>query len=277
MKLIPISILIPTLNEEKNIRYALESVKWASEIFVVDSFSIDKTEEICKEYLNVKFIQHKFEGYAKQKNWALDNLPWSNEWIFILDADEQITPELKEELVSIINNPQNDIECWYVNRRFIFLGKWIKHCGWYPSWNLRFFKKGKARYEDRAVDEHMIASGKVGYLKSDMIHEDHKGISAWIAKHNKYSTLEAEEQMKKRETGFRTKFFGAGPVEKKRVLKNLFYKLPCRPILRFLYMYFYKLGFLDGYAGFVFCVLRAFQEFYINIKIKELKLKKRNS
>ncbi|MBI2633432.1 MAG: methyltransferase domain-containing protein [Parcubacteria group bacterium] len=267
-----ISFLIPAFNEEKNIRFALESCKWADEIFVIDNYSVDQTVAIAKEYSNVKVIQRPFDGYAAQKNWALDNLPWSNKWIFILDADEQITLLLKEELITLIADSSNDIDCWYVNRKFIFLGKWIKHCGWYPSWNLRFFKHSKARYENRAMDEHMISSGKIGYLKNDMLHEDHKGIEAWIAKHNRYSTLEANEQKTRKRSDIKTYLFSVHPIERKRAFKKLFYSLPCRPLLRFLYMYVVRLGFLDDSAGFIFCILRAVQEFYINIKLKELKL-----
>lgn len=277
MNKVNLSVLIPTFNEEKNIRYTLDSVGWASEVFIVDSFSADKTLEIARQYLNVRVFQHKFENYSAQKNWALDNLPWSNDWIFILDADEQITSELKEEITKIINDQNIQENGFYVNRRFIFLGKWIKHCGWYPSWNLRLFRQRKARYEDRAVNEHMIVSGPVGYLKNDMIHENHKGLFDWIKKHNKYSTLEAEELFKvlhqKKETGLKPSFFG-DPIERKRAIRERIWSkipLPLIPCLRFFHMYFLRLGFLDGLPGFIFSFLQSVQEFHIAIKLKELK------
>lgn len=272
-----VSFLVITFNEEKNIGHALDGIDWADEVFVIDDSSRDKTLDIIKEYPNVSVFQHKFENYAAQKNWALDHLPWSNEWVFILDADEQITPELEEEIIKIINRPQTK-ECgFFVNRRFIFLGKWIKHCGWYPSWNLRLFRKGKARYEDRTVNEHMIVDGEVGYLKNNMIHENHKGLFDWIEKHNRYSSLEAKEvygfSHKRKETGLSPSFLG-NPVERKRAFRErVMPKLPIFliPLLRFSQMYFLRLGILDGYTGFIFCTLQAIQEFNTSIKLKELK------
>jgi len=271
---INISILIPAYNEELNIRSAIESVKWADDIFVVDSFSSDKTLEIAKKYPNVKTLQHKFENYSKQKNWALDNLPIESEWVFILDADERITENLKKEILETISRPE-DFVAFYINRRFIFLGKWIKHCGWYPSWNLRLFKKGKARYEERSVNEHMISYGKTGYLKNDMLHENLRPLADWLEKHNKYSTLEAEEFLNRKETGLLQSFFSKDQVSRKRAVKEkIFYKLPFKPFFLFLYLYIFRLGFLDGRVGFVFCCLRAIQQFNIDVKIKELIIKK---
>ncbi|MBZ9572236.1 glycosyltransferase family 2 protein [Patescibacteria group bacterium] len=276
MKQVNLSILIPTFNEKKNIKYALESVRWANEIFIVDSFSTDETLEIAKTYPNIKIFQHPFENYSKQKNWALDNLPFSNDWIFILDADEQITSQLKQEIIEKVSKKNNNIRGYYVNRRFIFLGKWIRHCGWYPSWNIRLFKKGKARYEERTVNEHMIVQGVVGYLKNDMIHENHKDLADWLRKHNRYSTLEAEEFFKTKKTSLKPSFLGE-PVERKRAFKEKFwYKIPFRPFVLFIYLYFIKLGFLDGRVGFIFSCLRAIQQFHIDLKIKELKIKKEN-
>jgi len=270
-KRINLSILIITLNEEKNIKHALESIKWANEIFVVDSFSIDRTLEIAKKYKNVKIFQHSFENFAKQRNWALNNLPWHNDWIFILDADERITPELRKEITEIILGPQNDIVAYWCARRFIFLNKWIKYADCYPSWMMKLFLRNKGRFE-KAVNEKMIVDGKTAYLKNDMVHENLKGIKDWIAKHNRYSTFETEEIYFKKKSKLPGRLFG-DVMERRKFLKNLFYKLPFRPFLRFFYMYFLKLGFLDGSVGFIYCVLKAIQEFHINVKLKELKLK----
>lgn len=277
MDKVNLSVLIPTHNEEKNIKYALDTVKWADEVFIIDSFSTDRTLEIVKEYPNVKVFQHKFENYSAQKNWALDNLPWSNARLFILDADERITPELKEEILEIIANPKTKENGFYVNRRVIFLGRWLRHCGWYPSWNLRLFRRGRARYEDRAVGEHMLVDGKTGYLKNDIIHENHKGLFDWIEKHNRYSSFEAKELYQllysKKETGLKSSFFGKH-LERKRAFRERIWPrlpLPLLPLLRFFQMYFLQLGFLDGYQGFVFCSLEAIYEFQIAIKLRELK------
>src|SRR5690606_5353526 len=153
-----ITILIPTFNEEINLPHALRSVVgWAQDVFVVDSESTDRTRDIATE-LGAKVVVQKWLGYARQKNWALDNLPIETDWVFILDADELILPELRAELEQIAARPVAEVqECgFFINRYFIFLGKRIRHCGFYPSWNLRFFKRGRARYEEREVHEHMI-------------------------------------------------------------------------------------------------------------------------
>jgi len=273
---INLSILLPTLNEEKNIKYALESVKWANEIFIIDSFSTDKTLEIAKNYSNVKIFQHPFENYSKQKNWALDNLFFSNDWIFILDADEQVTPELQKELIAFVFSGKKDVFGYYINRKFIFMGRWLKHCGWYPSWNLRLFQKGKARYEERAVHEHMmVQDANVGFFKNDLLHYDRRGLEAFIHRHNRYSTWEAREIYHVwygHKKGNLESASCCGQITFRRVLKErVWYKVPARSWLKFIYMYFWSRGFLDGVPGFIFCVLQAIQEFHINLKLKELR------
>src|SRR5437660_3415623 len=171
----PIAVMIPTKNEEKNLPFALDSVKFAREVFVLDSGSTDATRQIA-ERMGAKFVHHDWEGYAAQKNWGLDNLPITQPWVFILDADEVITPELRDELIRVATEDKCEENGFYVNRFFIFLHKRIRHCGYYPSWNLRFFRRGKARYEVREVHEHMIVDGKVGYLNHDMEHNDRRGM-----------------------------------------------------------------------------------------------------
>lgn len=270
--MIPISIIILTANEEKNIKYALDTIKWAKEVFVVDSLSTDKTVAIAKKYPNVKVFSHKFENFSKQRNWAFDNLSFSTKWVFVLDADEMLTPQLMREVVKVIAQPQNVVNAYWCGRRFIFLGRWLRHGDWYPGWTLRLMRLGKARYEDRGANEYANVQGETDYLKNDLIHHDRKDLTDWIAKHNHYSSFEARELFFKKKDNFQGKFFG-DRMERRRFFKNIAYHLPWRPWLRFFYMYFLKHGFLDGYQGFIFAVLQAVQEFYINIKLKELRLK----
>src|SRR5690606_23044415 len=190
-----IEIIIPTFNEELNLPHALASVMdWADAVHVVDSESTDRTREIAQQ-AGANAVIRPWLGYAKQKNWALDNLPLKADWVFILDADEAILPELRDELLAIARRPVDDVgeSGFHVNRYFIFLGKRIRHCGYYPSWNLRFFKRGRARYEEREVHEHMLVDGPTGYLNGHMEHYDRRGLEAYMAKHNVYSTLEARE------------------------------------------------------------------------------------
>jgi glycosyltransferase involved in cell wall biosynthesis len=270
-----IAILILTRDEETNLPFALASVKdWAGQVFVLDSGSTDRTQPIA-EAAGATFVHHDWEGYARQKNWGLDHLPITQPWVFILDADEVITPELQAELQAVA--ARNDISenGFYINRFFIFLGQRIRHCGYYPSWNLRFFRHGKARYEERDVHEHMVVDGPIGYLKHDMEHNDRRGLEFYIAKHNHYSTLEARELFKI-EKGISTgtiscSFFG-GPIERRRWIKTrLWPRLPAKWALRWFFMYVFRLGFLDGLTGFHFCLFLAAYEHQITLKLKELR------
>lgn len=272
---VPIAFLIITKDEEKNLPYALESVcDWAEEVFVLDSGSTDRTQAIAEQY-GAAFHYHAWQGYARQKNWALENLPFTAPWIFILDADEAITPPLREELTKIATRDRAAENAFYVNRYFVFMNQRIRHCGYYPSWNIRFFRRGTARYEQRDVHERMIVEGEVGYLTHDMEHYDRRGLEYYIAKHNHYSTLEAQELFKalhhQSQQPAGASFWH--PAERKRWIKQqLWPKLPGKWLLRWLYMYVFKLGFLDGLAGFHFCLFLASYEHQITLKLHELQV-----
>ena len=268
------SVIIPTKNEEANLPFALASaVGRAAQVFVLDSGSTDVTEKIARD-AGAQFVYQPWLGYARQKNWGLDNLPIKTPWVFILDADEIITGALATELAAISDANACEENGFYVNRFFIFLGKRIRHCGYYPSWNLRFFRHGKARYEERDVHEHMKVEGKVAYLKGEMEHNDRRGMEYYIAKHNHYSTLEAKEYLRllavKKGGGITASPFG-GPIERRRWVKEVVWpRLPARWLVRWFYMYVFKLGFLDGIAGFHFCLFLMAYEHQIALKMKEL-------
>ena len=270
-----IAVMIPTKNEEINLPHALASVKdWATEVFVLDSGSTDRTEEIAREH-GARFHFHPWEGYARQKNWGLDNLGITQPWVFILDADEVITPELRDELLRVAREDKATEDGFYVNRYFIFLGQRIRHCGYYPSWNLRFFRRGKARYEERDVHEHMIVDGEVGYLRHNMEHYDRRGLEHYIAKHNHYSTLEARELFRIEQSAahgtMKYSPFG-GPIERRRWVKHKVWpKLPAKWFFRWLYMYVLKLGVLDGVVGWHFCMFLAGYEHQITLKLAEMR------
>ncbi|HLP84462.1 MAG TPA: glycosyltransferase family 2 protein, partial [Phycisphaerales bacterium] len=208
-----VTVIIPTFNEEANLPYAIESVKgWADAVFVVDSESTDSTREIAQQHGATVVVQ-PWLGYARQKNWALTNLPITTEWVFILDADEAITPQLRDEILMIARGDPalQSVTGYYVNRLTYFLGKPIKHCGYFPSYNLRLFKRGKARYEEREVHEHMIVDGPTSRMRNLMLHEDRRGLEHLIAKHNRYSTLEARELTREQ---ILRKGEDAGPLER---------------------------------------------------------------
>lgn len=271
----PVDILIQTYNEQANLSHALASVSgWVNRVFVVDSGSTDRTEAITREH-GAQFVSHAWEGYAGQKNWALANLPFESPWIMILDADEAITPELRREMVEVCSRPaeQTPEAGFYINRYLMFMGRRIRHCGYFPSWNLRLFKAGRARYEDRPVHEHMILDGDAGYLRGLMSHEDRRGLEHYIAKHNRYSTLEAETLFfaQKYESGVEPRLFGGGAIARRRFFRTKIYpKLPAKWLGRFVWMYFINLGFLDGLTGLRFCMLISSHELFTSLKLREL-------
>jgi len=270
-----LSVLVPTLDEELNLPECLDSVCWADQVFVVDSFSRDGTLDIARSR-QAEVVQHRFESYSRQKNWALDNLPFKHDWVLIVDADERVTPELRAEIEAALASDGAACAGYYVNRRFIFLGTWIRHAGWYPSWNLRLFRHRLGRYDDREVHEHVVVDGPVGYLRSELLHLDRRPLEAFIARHNRYSTLEALARYKA-ETDAPDKArlplrpFGS-PVERKRALREQVWpRLPLKPLVLFAYMYVLRRGFLDGRAGLALCVFHAFQEFMVGLKLAELR------
>lgn len=276
---LPISVIILTYNEEKNIEECLKSVYgWADEIFIVDSYSTDRTLEIARKYTN-KIFKHPFENYAKQFNWALENLPIKNKWVMRLDADEKVSVELKDELMKTLPRIPNDVYGLYVKRKVFFMGKWIKHGGYYPIWLLRIWRTGKGYCEDRWMDEHIkLTVGKTIFLKNDIIDENKKNLHWWIGKHNNYATREAIDILNLKYNLFKynnvePKFFGT-QEQRKRWLKERFYtKLPLfiRPFLYFAYRYFIKLGFLDGKEGLIWHFLQGFwYRFLVDAKIYEI-------
>ena len=269
-----VSVLIPTFNEELNLPDCLASIcGWAPDVWVVDSYSTDRTVEIARE-ADVNVVQHAFEGYARQKNWALENVPFRGEWVLILDADERVPPELAAEISGVVAADGHGYDGFYLNRKLIFYGKWIRHCGWYPSWNLRLFRRGQGRYEQREVHEHLLLDGKAGYCQHDLIHEDLRDMSFWIEKHNRYSSQEAREVYRVRRgvstAGLQASFF-KGSLERKRFIKERIWPhLPGRGFLSFFYWYFFRLGFLDGKHGFLFCQMHAIFEEFTTAKLWEL-------
>lgn len=271
-----IEVIIPVKNEEINLPHALASVKeWADRVWVVDCGSTDSTCKIAKE-AGADVVVQKWLGFAKQKNWALDNLDLQADWIFFLDADEAILPRLKDELLSIASEPVDQVKesAFNINRYFIFLGKRIRHCGYYPSWNVRFFKRNKARYEEREVHEHMVVDGIIGALKGHMEHWDRRGLEPYMAKHNHYSTLEAREilrQSKTEDSTIDASLFGTSQQRRRWIKRHIYPRLPARWLFRFFWMYVLRFGFLDGITGLRFCLFISSYELLISLKTAELR------
>jgi glycosyltransferase involved in cell wall biosynthesis len=267
-----ISIYILTYNEEIDIGACIESAMLSDEIIVVDSYSSDRTVEIARRY-PVQIFQHEFESHGCQRTWMLESIPSKHEWVYILEADERMTPELFTECLSVTSNP--DYVGYYVAERVIFMNRWIRHSTQYPRYQLRLLRHGKVRFMDYGHTEREECDGATSFLKATYPHYTcSKGFSRWIEKHNRYSTDEAQEtlnQLKEGKIEWRSVFFGRSEVERRHALKDLSLRLPARPLLRFIYMYFLLGGCLDGGAGFTWCILQAFYEYLILLKVWEIK------
>lgn len=266
-----ISILILTLNEENNLPACLASCEWSNDIHVLDSYSTDSTVEIAKSK-GVHVWFRKFDSFAQHQNWALANIPFKHPWVFYYDADERITPELARSLRSAVANPGDHV-AFRVQRRDFFLGRWLKHVQMTAFYD-RLFRPEKMSYERLG---HCISrpDGPVGEVTGYLDHFPFsKGIGDWVQKHNFYSMQEAHQTFNNRRQGEKVSlskaFFDKDKSERRKNIKELYYHLPARPLVKFMVMYFGKRGFLDGYAGFAYSTLIAFYEYLIVLKTREL-------
>ncbi|MBD2777647.1 glycosyltransferase family 2 protein [Iningainema tapete] len=266
------SIYILTYNEEIDIAACIESAMLSDDIIVVDSCSSDRTVEIASGY-PVRVVQHAFESHGRQRTWMLESIPPKHEWVYILEADERMTPELFAECDLAIQNPQ--YIGYYVAERVMFMNTWIRRSTQYPRYQMRLFRHGKVWFTDYGHTEREVCNGATSFIKETYPHYTcSKGLSRWIEKHNRYSTDEAKETLYQLESGsvdWRDLFFGKSEVERRRALKDLSLRLPARPLLRFFYMYFILGGCLDGQAGFAWCTLQTFYEYLILLKVWEMK------
>ena len=264
---VPVSVIVPVKNEAENLRRCLPALAWADEVFVVDSQSTDDTAAVA-ESLGARVVQFRFNGtYPKKKNWALDHLPFRNAWVLIVDADEVVVPDLAEEIAA--RTAADEADGFYLNMKYYFLGRRIKHCGYAEAWNLRLFKHALGRYEkmpvspgvktgDNEAHEHVELNGKVLRLRNELDHHAYPTIAAWVEKHNRYAVWEAEMYDRFLREPVPASI---GPGKRfKRRLKKVYLRLPMRPLVRFLYAYVFRLGFLDGRPGLVFCTLLAFYD-----------------
>lgn len=277
--MVPVSVIVHCLNEEKNIEYALKSVSgWADQIFVVDSGSTDNTLAIARRYTeHVIQCEGNRQKLVELRNWALETLPIRNAWVFILDSDEVMPVDLKEEVADLVraNDPSKD--GYWCRFQLFFMGRWIKRASMYPSWSLRLFRHGKVRYERRDVNSHpLVAPGREGYLVKHIINEDRRGFHYYVRRMDEFSTLEAlayHKVLSRQNRGdlLPGRLWGTR-AERRRLLKNLFIHLPMRPVLLFVYLYFVRGGFLDGRPGFDYCVLKAVTEWMVTVKLREQRL-----
>lgn len=274
----PISIIVLAGNEERNIGDCLRSAAGLSDdVFVVDSGSSDRTVEIARA-LGAMVVEHPFENYSRQRNWALQHLPLRYEWVLHLDADHRLTDDLKNSLYRVFSQViPDDLNGFMVSRRTIFLGKWIRFGGHYPVYHAVLFRKNKGACEDKRYDQHFRVEGRLQKLHGDILDIVTDSLDRFIERHNRWSSLEAEEVATGGPPGnhnlVQARAFG-NAMQQRRFLKSLYERLPLfvRPMLYFFVRYVLRLGFLDGRRGLIFHFLQGFWfRFLIDAKVYELK------
>ncbi len=267
-----LSIYILTYNEEVDIAPCIKSAMLSDDIMVVDSCSSDRTVEIASCY-PVRIVEHAFESHGKQRTWMLDSVTPKYEWVYILEADERMTPELFAECVAATQNP--DYIGYYVAERVMFMNHWIRYSTQYPRYQMRLFRHGKVWFTDYGHTEREVCNGATSFIKETYPHYTcSKGLTRWIEKHNRYSTDEAKEtvyQLQNGDVNWQDLFLGKSEVERRRALKDVSLRIPARPVTRFIYTYFLLGGCLDGQAGLAWCTLQAFYEYLILLKVWEMK------
>jgi glycosyltransferase involved in cell wall biosynthesis len=258
---VPVAVIILTRNEEENLPYALASViGWAAEVWVVDSLSTDGTVRVAEQQ-GARVVAHAFAGYAAQRNWALRSLPFGPEWVLFLDADEALTPELQAEVAAVLAAPPAGIAGFEIKRRFIFLGRWLRHGGYYPVWLLRVMRHRMARCEELGVDEHLLVDGRTARLRGDLLHEDRRPLERWIERHTHYARLKAGELTRSNTGGVPARLMSSTQAERTRWLYERVYRrapVGLRAAGYFFYRYVLRGGFLDGREGFIYHALQAF-------------------
>ncbi|UCD84700.1 MAG: glycosyltransferase family 2 protein [Deltaproteobacteria bacterium] len=247
-----LTVIVPTYNEEANIRDCLEGVKWADELIVVDSFSTDGTREIAREYTD-KVREHEYINSATQKNWIIPQATY--DWILIVDADERVTQELKEEILALLRDGPR-FDGYYIRRLNHFLDKPIRHCGWERDKVLRLFRKGKGQYLNKWVHADIVIKGRVGQLKNPLLHYTFRSFDQYFEKFHRYSTWGAMELDKQGKVG-------------------RWYHILFNPPFRFFKMFVLQKGFLDGYRGLIVCFMSSFSVFLKYAKLWELRNRKK--
>lgn len=269
MNKVPLTVIILTYNEEIHLEKCLRSLTKADQVIIVDSHSTDRTPAIAREF-GAEFAEHDFTTQAEQFNWALDNLDIRNQWILRLDADEYLLPELWKEIAETLPSVRSEISGFYIKRRVYFMGRWIRHGGYYPTWFLRLFRKDEARSESRPMDEHIfLLQGRAENLENDFVDENKKDLFTWTAKHNDYSTREVRARLEEKQNPI---IALEGQAGWKRRAKSFYSQLPLffRAFAYFFYRYFIRMGFLDGKEGLIFHFLQGlWHQFLIDAKLYE--------
>ncbi len=265
-----ISALVLTLNEEVNLPHCLDSLDWCDDVVVLDSGSSDRTVEIARAR-GARVVQRPFDNWAAHQTWAAREIGYRHPWVYYSDADEQVTPALRDELLAVATDPARREVAYRVRFKVMFRGRWIRHSSLYPTWVMRFYRPEHVHW-DRLVNPVAVADGPEGRLREHFLHHSfRKGMDAWYEKHRAYALDEAREAVSLLRADGGADLAGLvsrDTVRRRRALKELSFRLPCRPALRFLYMYVLRGGWLDGRPGLVYCRLLAEYEAMIDRHVR---------
>ena len=268
-----ISILVLTKNEEKDLPGCLKSVCWSDDVVVYDSLSTDRTCEIALS-TGARVVERSFDNWASHQNWGLQNIQFRHPWVFYIDADERLTPAAADELRAHVQALNSEFVAYRIRRRDFFQGRQLKHVQSSP-WYIRFFRPEFVHYE-RLVNPITVVDGPIADLAHPLDHYPFsKGLSHWIGRHNSYSSLEAQQILQNRQKSGQnfslcSAFFERDFNLRRFHQKELFYRLPARPLFKFLLLYCLKCGFLDGRPGFTYALLQSIYEAFIVLKVQEL-------
>ena len=266
-----ISVLILTLDEEVNLGGCLDSVAWSDDVVVLDSFSRDTTLEIARAR-GARVFQRRFDNYAGQRNFGLGEISYRHRWVLMLDADERVPADLREEMMRAVRDTSEAVAMFRMRRKDYLFGRWIRRSSGYPTWFGRLLRIGRVRVE-RPYNEEFHAQGQTANLAAHLDHYPfNKGFAAWIAKHDRYSTMEAALRAGNPDYAIVWgNLFAADPLRRRQAQKAWLYSMPARPLVVFAGLYFIKGGMLEGRAGLTFSLLRACYEYFIDCKALELR------
>lgn len=259
-----ITVIIPTRDEALHVGRCIASARALGRVIVVDCGSTDATRRIAAEH-GAEVVEHAWDGHAAQKNWALASLDLRTEWVLFLDADEYLTPETAAAIRDAVRTADPGTAGFELPRSYVFFGQQLRYAWWYPDYQLRLFRRARGRFEERLVHEHVIVDGRVRQLDAAIVHENLKGLSAFIERHNRYSDLEAAEL--EQPAAVRKRGSLRGWAGRRRALKDrVWFHIPARPLVRFFWLYVVRRGFLDGRRGLLFCQLIAMYDLMIDAK-----------
>lgn len=274
----PLSVVILTKDEEVNIKACLDGLGFSDDVVVYDSLSRDRTVEIARAYPNVSIVQRPFDNWSAHQNWGVQNIPFKHPWVLYVDADERVDDRLREEAQERAD-PVAPESAFRVRRKDMFMGRWLRHAQLYPTWLIRLFRPAKIRYE-RLVNPVAIVDGPIGQLDGHLIHYPFsKGVAQWFERHNSYSSFEAAELIKVL-AGKRRPLrgvFARDPNDRRAALKDIFFRLPMRPQVKWMYYMLIRRAWQDGVPGITYARMTYLYEYMISIKVREIRTREREA